>query len=260
VPALNLGIQLSSLRLPFRQAVPLAARLGAKGVEIDARRDLLPAETQGTALRQVRKLLDDYNLTVCAVSYPTRRGYNVADDLDRRVAGTKAALKMAYDLGCGIVINHVGKIPSQADTSDWKLLVDALTDIATYGQHVGGLLAADTGSDDPADMQRLLSALPPQGMLVNFNPGQLLINGFSADAALSALGTSVVHVHAQDGVRDLARGRGLNVELGRGAVDFPSLLGNLVEYGYRGYFTVLTERADEPAAELGRAIQYLKGL
>lgn len=260
MPALNLGIQLSSLKLPFRQAVPIAARLGATAVEIDARRDLTPADAQGTALRQVRKLLDDYNLRVCAVAYPTRRGYNVAEDLDRRVAGTKAALKMAYDLGCGVVINHVGKIPAKEDDAGWTLLVEVLTEIAVHGQHVGAQLAADTGSDEPAALQRLLAALPEQSTLVNFNPGQLLINGFSATEALPALGSRIVHVHAQDGVRDLARGRGLSVAVGHGAVDFPELIGNLSEYGYRGYFTVLSSQADDPQAELSRAIQYLKGL
>jgi sugar phosphate isomerase/epimerase len=69
-----------------------------------------------------------------------------------------------------------------------------------------------------------------------------------------------MHVHATDGVRDLARGRGLEVHLGRGSVDFPALLGVLAERGYRGYFTVQRDGADDPMIELGQAVQYLRSL
>jgi sugar phosphate isomerase/epimerase len=69
-----------------------------------------------------------------------------------------------------------------------------------------------------------------------------------------------LHVHAKDGVRDLAQGRGVEVPLGRGSVDFPSLLGALEEKGYRGYFTIERENAEDPQAEVGQAVQYLRNL
>ena len=65
-------------------------------------------------------------------------------------------------------------------------------------------------------------------------------------------------VHAKDGVRDLAQGRGLEVPLGRGTVDFPELLGQLEEHNYRGYFTIERERADDPVFEIGQAVSFLR--
>ena len=48
-----------------------------------------------TGLRQFHKLLDDLNLRVSAVAFPTRRGYDEPDDLERRVLATQAAMRFA---------------------------------------------------------------------------------------------------------------------------------------------------------------------
>jgi L-ribulose-5-phosphate 3-epimerase len=58
----------------------------------------------------------------------------------------------------------------------------------------------------------------------------------------------------------LARGRGLEVPLGRGSVDYPALLGALEERGYRGYFTIQRDTASDPETEIGQAVKYLRSL
>ncbi len=85
-------------------------------------------------------------------------------------------------------------------------------------------LAAQTGAEDGRDLARLLAALPEGAVGVDLDPGALVVNGFSPLEAVEALGPRILHVHARDGVRDLARKRGLEVPLGRGSVDFPALL------------------------------------
>jgi len=257
---LKLGIQLQSLRLPLRKALLAAQQLGAAAVEVDARTEVRPQEFTGTALRQLRKLLDDLNLRVGAVSFRTRHGYNVAEGLDARVAATKAAMKFAHDLGAAVVINQVGRVPDDETKSDWSLLVEVLRDLGHYGHHAGAWLAADTGSESGPSLARLVAALPVGALGVNLNPGNLIVNGFSPLEAVEALGGNVMHVHANDAVRDLARGRGLETQLGRGAVDYPALLGALEEHDYRGYLTVERQAAEEPAHEIGQAIQYLRSL
>jgi len=67
----------------LKRALHTAARLGAEGVEIDARTELVPAEMSRTGVREFRKLLSDLSLHVSAVAFPTRRGYDVVDDLER---------------------------------------------------------------------------------------------------------------------------------------------------------------------------------
>lgn len=257
---LKVGIQLASLQLPFKKALHTAAELGADGIEIDARNDLRPQDLSRTGLRQLRKTLDDRNLRVCAVGFQTRRGYNVMDDLDRRVEATKQAMQFAYDLGASVVINQVGQIPTEPSGPQWDLLIQVLTDLGRFGQRCGALLAIETGAEDGETLRRLLEDLPMGSVGVNFDPGNLIVNGFSASEAIKLLGRDVVHVHVKDAVRDLAQGRGLETQLGRGAVDFPEILATLEEHEYHGYFTIERQGASDAVLEVGQAVQYFRSL
>jgi sugar phosphate isomerase/epimerase len=211
-------------------------------------------------VRQLRKMLDDRNLRVCAVTFRTRHGYDVSQDLDRRVAATKQALQLAYQLGTSVVVNQIGRVPKEPTGAEWDLLTQVLTDLGRFGQHVGAWLAAETGTEEGADLARLIAALPTGSLGVNFDPGNLVVNGFSVSAALQALGPHIMHVHARDGVRDLAQGRGLEVPLGRGSVDFAELIGSLEEHQYRGFYTVERRQSTDPIYEIGQAVKYLRSL
>ena len=61
-------------------------------------------------------------------------------------------------------------------------------------------------------------------------------------------------------MRDLAQGRGLEVPLGRGAVDFPELLGVLEEHQYNGYLTIEREPSANPTYEIEQAVRYLRSI
>ncbi len=257
----SIGVQIASLRMPVKQALPRVAAMGVKAVELDARGELRPQAMSQTGLRQIRKLLDDCNLKVCAVSFRTRRGYDVEADLQRRIDATKEAIKFAYSLGCPLVINQVGRIPSDSsDDPAWQRLCDSLIDLGRCSQREGAWLAMETGTESGPEMARLIDALPAGHVLVDLNPGNLIVNGFSPLEAVAALGPHIAHVHAKDGVRDLARGRGLEVPLGRGSADFPALLGHLEEFSYRGYVTVEREHARDPLEEVSQAVEYLQNL
>jgi sugar phosphate isomerase/epimerase len=260
MPQLKVGIHLPSLRVPLRQAISLAGKLGADAVEIDARSQLKPGELTQTGLRQFRKMLDDNRLRVCAIAFPTRRGYNDLDQLDARVAGTKEAMQMAGALGASVVVNHVGFIPPEPSGADWDLLVQVLTDLGRHAQRVGAFLTAQTGTVGGELLSKLIAALPDGSIGVDLDPGMLIVNGHDVQATVDSLAPHIMHVHATDGARDSARGRGLEVPLGRGSVDYPALLGALEEYGYRGAFTVRRDSSADPEFEIGQAVQFLRNL
>src|SRR5512145_2441989 len=119
MPALKIGIQIAGLGLPLARAVPLVAQWGVQAIELDARRGFTAQEASQTALRQLRKMLADHRLRVSAVSYATRRGYDTPDDLERRVDGTKRAMKLAAALGAAVVVNRVGEIPEKSEGPQW---------------------------------------------------------------------------------------------------------------------------------------------
>jgi sugar phosphate isomerase/epimerase len=256
----KIGIQLASLKLPFPKALLTAAQLGAAAVEIDLRNQLPPEELSRTGVRHVRKMLEDLNLRISAATFPTRRGYDVLDDLDRRIDATKRALQLAYDLGTNVLINSIGRVPAEETSLEWNTLVQSLSDIGRCGQRVGATLCAETGNESGSDLLRLIKALPDGSLGVNLDPGNLIVNGFSPEEATQALGRYVLHVHAKDGVRDRAQGRGVEVPLGRGSCEFPVLLAMLEQHEYRGYVTIERENSPDPIGEIAAAVKFLKSL
>jgi sugar phosphate isomerase/epimerase len=260
VPALKIGIQIASLRMPLKQAIPLVASWGVQAIELDARRDFTPAEASQTALRQFRKMLADHRLRVSAVAYPTRRGYNVLDDIQRRVEGTKWAMNLAAALGAPVVVNRIGDIPPKPEGPEWDLLIQVVHDLGRHGQHTGALLAAETGNEHAEALGRVIDALPTGSLGVDLNPGNLLVHNHSPLETIAKLGPHIFHVHATDGVGDVARGRGTRVALGRGMADWPALLGALQEQDYRGDFTIERPESDDPQYELEAAVKFLRSL
>jgi sugar phosphate isomerase/epimerase len=296
VSLIRIGIQIGSLKLPLKKALLTASKLGATGVELDARTDVRPSDLSGTAVRQLRKLLDDCNLRVVAIRFQTRRGYNIESDLDRRIDATKDAMRMAVDLHCPVVVNQVGRIEpfqrqeagANASTDDsTPLLPDSkassgeivlparttfesnntpdpnatlqavLSDLGQFGQKVGVRLACETGSESLSTMSQFLNTLPGAVLGVALNPGNLILNDFGLED-LGKVARDVVLVHAKDGVRDLARGRGVEVPLGQGTAEFPLIAAHLSQYQYNGFFVIEREQMEDPVDEIAQSIEYLR--
>ncbi len=257
---IKVGVQLASLRLPFKKALLTAAQMGAEAVEIDLRNELKPEQLSRTGIRHVRKLLDDLNLRVSCASFRTRRGYDVADDLDRRIEATKEALKTAYELGTTVVVNHIGRVPPEGENGSFDTMRQALADIGRSGQRLGATLAAETGTESGGELLRLIRALPEGALGVDLNPANLILHNQSPRDAARALAEHVLHLHANDATRDLAQRRNLEVPLGRGTADLPELLAILEEHHYRGYITIERRQSDNPVFEISQGVQYLRNL
>lgn len=260
VTALKIGIQTRSLRQPLRRAIDTAAQLGADGVEIDARTELPPGELSQTGIREFRKLLSDRQLEVAAVSFITRRGYDNPEDLERRVLATQKAMQFAHNLGASVVTNRVGRVAEEVDGSRFATLVEVLTGLGAFGDRVGARLAAQTGESSGPELARLLNALPDRTVGVDLHPSGLIHHGHDPAEAVAALGNQILHVHACDAVRDFSRGRVIDVELGRGAADLPALLGQLEEFGYRGWVTIECANASDPVGQAADAVAFLRSL
>jgi sugar phosphate isomerase/epimerase len=243
----------------LKQAIQTAARLGADGIEIDARNELRPAELSRTGLREFHKLLDDLNLRVSAVAFPTRRGYDEAEDLDKRLQATQTAMRFARDLRTDVVINRIGLVADEDHDPRFGRLVEALTSIGAYGERVGARLAAQTGGDPPKQLARLIAALPEQTLGVDLHPTGLIVSGQSPCGAVELLGPHILHVHACDAVRD-SGGRSREVELGRGSADVPELLGRLAEFDYRGWVTIERRDTADPITDIENAVAFLRAI
>jgi sugar phosphate isomerase/epimerase len=258
VLGLKIALETRCLAQPLKQALLTAGRLGYEGVGIDARREVAPAELSDTGLRQLRKMLNDLNLRVATVAFPTRRGYAEPDDLDRRIAATLDAMRLASRLGAGVLLVAPGPLPAD-QTAERAMLVDALTALAAQGGRLGVLPTLQCPDAELAELARLASTLP-QGLTgVDLNPAELIQHGQSPREFVAALGSHIAHVFANDAVRSLGGGA-VEVALGRGSADFPELLGNLEEFDYRGWVTVERRSSTRTVEDVADAIAFLRAL
>ncbi len=256
----RVGVQMASLSLPLTAALSAAARTGAVGLELEARGPLAPRELSQTARRQLRKMFQDRGLAVSCLAFPTRRGYSDEQELDRRVAATKQALTLAYELGTQVVVNGIGEIPSETTDPRQNQFLSALLDLGRHGQRCGAILAARTGHEKGQVLADLMAQLPDGTLGIDFDPAALIMGGHSPAEALACLAPWIVHVHARDAIGDRATGRGQETRLGRGDADFVAIAAALDQRGFRGFFTIQRDVARQAPGEIADAVQFLKAL
>jgi sugar phosphate isomerase/epimerase len=205
-------------------------------------------------------MLTDLNLTVAAVRFPTRRGYEVLDDLDRRLEATKQAMVFAYSMGSRIVINAAGYIPPDLQHPSAVQLSASLADLARHGERVGAIFACETGSEPVERLVELLKTIPGGSIGIHFNPANLILADHYQPDSIVQCASMVKSVTIRDAVRDLAQRRGIEVEIGRGSAEFPQILGTLEEQAYRGWFIIDRPASNRVVSELTDAISFLKAL
>jgi sugar phosphate isomerase/epimerase len=259
VTNLRIAAQPRRFAQPFRKALHTAAALGCDGVQFDARNEVRPAELSETGLRQLRKMLDDLNLRVGSMSFPTRRGYADPTELDRRVQATVAAMKLAAQLKARVLVCDLGRVP-EANSTAMSTLAEVVSALGGHGNRLGVQLAAQTRFDTFDQLASFLGQIPEGSLFLDLHPAKLLADGHSPSGFVSALGRHVAHVHATDGVRDFSTGRNLEVELGRGSADFPSLLGQLEEFEYRGWVTVERSDSEQIVEDVANAVRFLRAV
>ena len=260
---LKLALRIDSLQMTLQKSLQVAARMGVTSVELNARAGTAPncidpSSLSDTGLRSIHKMLDDVGLKVAAIRFPTRRGYDHLEDLDRRMDATKQAMALAYRLKAPVVINGLGPIPESEDDPRYETLKSVVGDLGRHGARVGAFFAAETGAESGGRLMDLLESSTDGYVAVALNPGQWIINQIPVAESTSAVSQRVKTVCAVDGVLDLAAGRGLTLPLGQGIVDFPELIGILEESHYRGPFIV--GRGNCNPDELAQGVQYFKAL
>ena len=257
----RVAVRLSTFGLPLRRALAAAASLGATAVQLDGRSDIRLSELTETGIRQLRKMVADFDMQIASIRFQTRRGYDCAEGLSRRIDATKQAMSVAYRLGAPLVVNQIGTVPQQPEEPQYAALAAVISDLGRHGAQVGSVLAAETGTESGASLAGLLAADENAFVAAALNPGKLIINRFSVEEAVRELSDRIRVVIASDAVLDLAAGRGIQVALGQGTADYPAIIAGLGNRGFNGYFVVGDEDANpRSAAAAGEASEYLSNL
>lgn len=245
---LGLRINPKADRSP-RDQLQEAAKLGAKGVVLEAVGDLAPDRLSETGRREVRRLLRSTELTLIGVGLPTRRPFDTDDQLDARLARADRAFTLAFDLGTRLVLAKVGTLPQEAEAGRLAVFNRAVGELARRADRRGVRLTVETVAEPGAALRSFLDGFDTPSLAVSIDPLALAVAGQDPSVATRELAPLVAHVYAND---PTAGGRG------SGTVDWAEYLGTLEEIDYRGFLTVWPDPGLEPSAVFARMVERFK--
>ena len=257
---LKIGIRLESLGVPLRRGLLEAQRLGVTGVQVDAVGDLSPNVLSQTGRREFRNLLRAHNLELTALGCPLRHGLDVVEGQEARIEHVRKVMSLSFDLGPRSVIVQAGRLPDKPDAPGAGRMTEALLALGHHGDRVGTVLALETGLESGEAIREFLAPLDTGGLGVNFDPANLLVNGFDPYESVRSLHGRIVHAHAKDarvaGASRVAR----EVPLGHGDLEWMRLLGDFEEIEYRGWLTIEQEVGDNRLADVANGVAFLRRL
>jgi sugar phosphate isomerase/epimerase len=192
-----LGLRLDPDR-PVRDQIHEAARLGARGVLVEAIGDVAPHRLGDTGRRELRHILRSVELSLVGLALPTRRPFDTIDQLDERMRRADAAFAMAYELGTSIVVARAGTVPPSEDIARLEVFTNTLRELGRRAEHHGIKLAIETGADPGAKLNSFLDSLGSAGLAVSIDPASILQAGIDPIVTVRELATWVVHAYAKD--------------------------------------------------------------
>ena len=226
------GLRLDSSR-PVRDQIHEACGW-RRGVVLEAIGDLSPLRLSETGRRELRHLLRTMELSLVALSLPTRRSFDTTDQLDDRIRRADLAFALAYELGTNLVLARVGQVPPEDDPERREAFTNAISALGQRADHRGVRLALETGSEPGQRLKTFLDSLDLVSLAASIDPASLLRGGIDPVAASRELSTRVAHAYAGDatgsagGAAPNPRGLGFPA----GALDWEEYLGALEEIGY----------------------------
>ncbi len=271
-----IGVIADSFRKPMPEALRMAAELGAKGVQVYATKgEMSPEELVGPKRRDFKRMVADKGLVISALCGDLGRGFGNADLNPALIERSKRILDLAKELGTNIVTTHIGVTPADPAHARFKIMQDACGQLARYADSLDAHFAIETGPETAATLKTFLDSLHSTGVAVNLDPANLaMVTGDDPVAAVHTLKDYIVHTHAKDGVKLLDRDPeviyGLvngdpgadpayeELPLGEGSVPFRAYLQALTDVGYKGFLTIEREVGHDPAADIQKAVDFLR--
>lgn len=257
---IRLGVCLVSLGLPLRRALQEAEHMSVGGVQIDAAGALSPQQLSQTGRRELRHLLRAHNLELAAVNCPLRHGLDVADHQEQRLDHIKQVMSLAFDLGPRLVTIQAGRIPETTDDPRAASISEALAALAGHGDRVGATLLLETGLENGDGLARFLNRFDTGSLAANFDPANLLMNGFNPYASARALQRGIRHAQAKDSRQAATNRSAQEVPLGHGDIDWMMLFEVLAEIDYQGWMIVKRESGSNRVAEIAAGVAFLRRL
>lgn len=275
-----IGVMLESFHKPAAEAMDMAQALGAQGLQVYATPNALASKGIDTpaAQKEFFKMVKDHGLVISALCGDLGHGFGNAELNPDLIEKSKRILDLAMSFETNIVTTHIGVVPSDPNHPRYKIMQDACGELAAYADTLGAHFAIETGPETSLVLKNFLDSLHSTGVSVNLDPANLvMVTGDDPVQAVHNLKDYIVHTHAKDGrklddrdpevIYGLRPGDPLvtnpafiELALGDGDVPFPGYLKALEEIGYKGFLTIEREVGENPAADIEKAVNFLRGL
>lgn len=153
----------------------------------------------------------------------------------------------AHKLGVKNVVTHMGFIPENPNDPQFAPFCVAVRQVAEYLKKNEQYLLFETGQETPVTMLRCFEKVGSDNLGVNLDTANLILYGKSNPVdALDVFGKYVMNIHAKDGNYPTnGHDLGMEVQIGKGKVDFKALFQKLYELGYDSYVTIEREISGE---------------
>ena len=278
---MKIGAMLDSFRLPSKEAMAKAKEIGAQGLQISTvRGEFAPENLSCTGRKDLLDFLGSHSLEISALCGDLGgHGFTREKDNPGKIERTKEIMDLASDIEVDVVTTHIGVIPEEKGDSQYKTAHEAMKELGEYGDKREVSLAIETGPETPEVLFEFIESLGVGSIKVNYDPANLvMVTGVDPVEGVRTLGKHIIHTHAKDGIQlksidprvvyDYFAEGGIEdirleeyfqeVPLGEGKVDFQEYILALKEVGYTGFLTVEREVGENPAADIQKAVEFLK--
>lgn len=162
---------------------------------------------------------------------------------DKRLEELKKGSDFTKKLGVTDMVTHMGFLPENPTTDEFRSVVMAIRDLAEYCKANGQYLLFETGQETPITLKRTILEVGTGNLGINLDPANLLLYGKANPCdAVDVFGDYVRGVHGKDGEYPTdPRYLGEEKRIGDGRANFPVLIKKLVEHGYNGSITIERE-------------------
>jgi len=170
--------------------------------------------------------------------------------------------ELAQQLGLKLVTFHAGFLPHEGEKDAFEKVQGRLRQIADHFGARGIALGLETGQEKVETLVAFLKALSRKNVGVNFDAANIILYG-SGDpaAAVKLLLPWVRQCHVKDAVRTKTPGTwGEEVPVGKGQVDWKTILKTLDAGGFSGPLCIEREAGSARVADIRQAREQLERL
>lgn len=160
-------------------------------------------------------------------------------------------------LGTNVVQTHIGFIPENFNDKKVIVMRRCLDEIGKFCEKIKIFLATETGPEPASTMKRFLDTVKVPSVRVNYDPANLVMNGFDQINGVFDLKDYIIHSHAKDG-RKIPDEKGRKEQpLGKGDVDFPKYIKAMDNIKFNGFYIIEMEVGENPVNDIAEAKKFL---